>query len=637
MRRERGSRDCRLLPPAVALWCSMLTAHLLFGALFQGVGPKAWSDVETSTNEVRWSVIAAVAICGFVLGRKTVLHRAALRRHAAVARIMAMVVIAAVAVGMSSMWAYLLVQWHDPAMVGARMGQPEVVATGRIVEPLKSSSLRDADCQAEVDLSSVRVQGVESRSSARVRVFADKHACGMLSRGAAYSMRGVLSEAEYGATALWLRLGSWQDIVCIRKPPVYERIRAHMQERFFVAASRLSDQGKVLVPGLTMGTLGQDHVSSNGQWVDGLVDEAYATRMEDSFRDAGIMHLMAVSGGHFTLIAMLVRRMCARLLLPRCATACCIALGYGLLASMMAPGDSVSRALIMGWLAAAAMMVGRRPQALSALCCTAIGILLLRPSMATSYGFALSCAAVLGIVTLAGPMTTALAAIMPKPVAAALAMTIAAQLATLPIQVLMEPQIPLLSCVANLLVTPVVSYSTLLGLAALACAWINVDMAFAFACLASAGTRVMEVVARSLADAPCSVLPWKDGIAGALLVLVVELTAGYAVARLTKRANRPCEREGSDTERFTRNPARRMGIWIEDTVRMLGDGRQLAWKETIAQRRSTGRNPCGTPVVQKLSWASPSHGIGAEHDEGINRGGCAAHFLRRRRTRRSRR
>ena len=234
-------------------------------------------------------------------------------------------------------------------------------------------------------------------------------------------------------------------------------------------------------------------------------------------------------------------------------------------------------------------------------------------------------------------MTTALAAIMPKPVAAALAMTIAAQLATLPIQVLMEPQIPLLSCVANLLVTPVVSYSTLLGLAALACAWINVDMAFVFACLASAGTRVMEVVARSLADAPCSVLPWKDGIAGALLVLAVELTTGYAVARLTKRANRPCEREGGDAEQFTRNPARRMGIWIEDTVRMLGDGRQLAWKETIAQRRATGRNPCGTPVAQKLSWASPSHGIGAEHDEGINRGGCAAHFLRRRRTRRSRR
>ena len=268
---------------------------------------------------------------------------------------------------------------------------------------------------------------------------------------------------------------------------------------------------------------------------------------------------------------------------------------------MMAPGDSVSRALIMGWLAAAAMMVGRRPQALSALCCTAIGILLLRPSMATSYGFALSCAAVLGIVTLARPMTTALAAIMPKPVAAALAMTIAAQLATLPIRVLMEPQIPLLSCVANLLVTPVVSYSTLLGLAALACAWINVDMAFVFARLASAGTRVMEVVARSLADAPCSVLPWKDGIAGALLVLAVELTTRYAVARLTKRANRPCEREGSDAERFTRNPARRMGIWIEDTVRMLGDGRQLAWKETIAQRRSMGRNPCVTPVVQKLS------------------------------------
>lgn len=322
---------------------------------------------------------------------------------------------------------------------------------------------------------------------------------------------------------------------------------------------------------------------------------------------------MAVSGGHFTLIAMLdsaaiYARDC-------CATVCHGMLhcpGLWIVSFDDGPRGFGVQGADHGVARRRGCDGGATSPGVKRVSC-AIGILLLRPSMATSYGFALSCAAVLGIVTLARPMRPRHSLRHAKPVAAALAMTIAAQLSTLPIQILMEPQIPLLSCVANLLVTPVVSYSTLLGLAALACAWINVDMAFAFARLASAGTRVMEVVARSLADAPCSV-PWKDGIAGALLVLAVELTTGYAVARLTKRANRPCEREGSDAERFTRNPARRMGIWIEDTVRMLGDGRQLAWKETIAQRRSTGRNPCVTPVVQKLSWASPSHGIGAEHD-----------------------
>lgn len=588
-RRERGSRDCRLLPAAVAIWVSVLAAHLLFGVLVKGVDPIPWSGGEMPSTGVKWAAVAGIIVFGFVLGRITVTCRGALHRHAVALRIMMMVVIAAVAIGMTTAWAHLLVEWRDPAMVGVRTGQVEIVATGRIVEPLAASSLRDADCQAEARLASVRMQGIESGSSAHVRVFADKHACGMLSRGATYRMHGSLSGAEYGTTALWLRLESRKGLTRIRQPPMHERVRTCMQERFFAAVARLSDQGRVLVPGLTMGILGQAHVSSDGQWLEGSVDDAYASRMEDSFRNAGIMHLMAVSGGHFVLVAMLVRRICAGLLLPRCVTACCIAISYGLLASLMAPGDSVLRALIMGWLSAAAMMMGRRPQALSALCCTVIVILLLRPSMATSYGFALSCAAVLGIVTLARPLAAGLGKVLPKPVAAALAMTIAAQMATLPIQVLMEPQVPLLSCIANLLVTPVVSYATLLGLAALACAWASIDVAYVLVWLASAGTRVMEVVARSLGDAPCSVLPWLSGVGGALLVLAIESAVGYAIVWTTRRAGRCDGLEERDAKCFSRDPGNSIGIWLQDTVRMLGDSDRLVWKEPNA-RRSADRN-----------------------------------------------
>lgn len=52
---------------------------------------------------------------------------------------------------------------------------------------------------------------------------------------------------------------------------------------------------------------------------------------------------------------------------------------------------------------------------------------------------------------------------LPRLLSAPLAMTIAAQSLTLPIQVLMDPQLPLASVPANLLVGPVVGFATMAG------------------------------------------------------------------------------------------------------------------------------------------------------------------------------
>ncbi|MBW3094062.1 ComEC/Rec2 family competence protein [Bifidobacterium sp. 64T4] len=590
--RERGSRDCRLLPAALALWATVLAADALFAVLIKGEHPLAeWSGSDVP-SAFGWLVPVCAVLGGFTLGLALAKRGAAFLRRVRGARVMAMVVIMVVTVGMVSAWAHLLVRWHDPAAAGAREGKAEVVAVGRIVEPLKTSSVREADCQAELRLESILLQGVERRSISQVRVFLTGRACATTLRGATYRMAGTLSEADYGGTPVWLNVGSGARVERIRDPPMPERARAYMQERFFDAVSRLSDQGRVLVPGLTMGVLGQDHVPSDGRWEDGMVDETYANRLEDAFRNAGIMHLMAVSGGHFVLVASLVRRLCARFLLPRVATACCIAASYGLLASLMAPGDSVLRALVMGWFGAAAMAVGRRPQALSALCCAVIGTLLACPGMARSYGFALSCAAVLGIVTLAKPLAEAFSKVLPKPIASALAMTVAAQYATMPIQILMEPQLPVLSCVANLLVAPVVSYATLLGLAALLCAWASGDAAYCLAWLASMGTRVMEVVADGLGNADVAVLPWKDGLAGALAMVGIE-AALLAVIRVVLGRGRHGGGGGDgepEARRFTRDPRNRLGIWFADTMRLVTDGNRVAWGEGKTANPLKARN-----------------------------------------------
>ena len=112
-----------------------------------------------------------------------------------------------------------------------------------------------------------------------------------------------------------------------------------------------------------------------------------------------------------------------------------------MLAIVVFPSDSVLRALLIGLFGADAVAAGRRGQSVSSLSWTVIIVLLIAPSMSVSYGFALSCAAVLGIVLFAGPLTDWLACMLPRLLSAPLAMTIAAQSLTLPIQILMDPQL----------------------------------------------------------------------------------------------------------------------------------------------------------------------------------------------------
>ena len=103
--------------------------------------------------------------------------------------------------------------------------------------------------------------------------------------------------------------------------------------------------------------------------------------------------------------------------MDRRLTAVMIASMYVLLAAAMFPGDSVTRALIMGMMGAASHAMGRRSQALSALCWTVVGVLVVSPGMSTSYGFALSSAAVLGIVLFAGRLSRVLGHVLPHSLA----------------------------------------------------------------------------------------------------------------------------------------------------------------------------------------------------------------------------
>lgn len=354
----------------------------------------------------------------------------------------------------------------------------------------------------------------------------------------------------------------------------------------------------MLVPGLTVGVLGQDAVRvrdtasgaashgseeglSSGTERVGGVDAAYAALLEEQFRRSGIMHLMAVSGGHFMVIAGLVHRLCSRVLAPRWATGLVMAVSDVMLAIVVFPSDSVLRALLMGLFGAAAVAAGRRGQSVSSLSWTVIIVLLIAPSMSVSYGFALSCAAVLGIVLFAGPLTDWLACMLPRLLSAPLAMTIAAQSLTLPIQVLMDPQLPLASVPANLLVGPVVGFATMAGLVALFISWLMPQCGYVLAWIAGCGTSVMERVAAMVSDNEFATMPWAGGIPGALLMVLVE-SACATVLILATRWLRLLRSDGSGDggQSFRPRLRDRIRIWWSQTV-------------TMVRRRHRRRRPAG--------------------------------------------
>lgn len=556
MIREQGSRDWRMMPAALTMWAASLGAHRAFSW---------WSEHEldaASSNGIRgeWAGIMA---CLVLVLAVSLAFRPCMRWSGAM-------IVCMVAACVGSMTAIVAdtIAWHDPAMSQARQSSVHSAITATVVAPVVASDQRGYDCQADVRLSGIAIEGMERRSGAKARVYADNPYCGQLEREAVYCLTGSLQQARYGRMPLWMLVEGERPVAQVRAPPLRSAVVSHMHEAFFTVTEQLSDQGRVLVPGLTMGVLGQDHVGGESETTP--VNATYANILEDRFRKSGIMHLMAVSGGHFMLLAGLIRRLSMWLLMDRRLAAMLIAGVYVLLALTMYPSDSVTRALIMGLMGATAYAMGRRPQALSALCWTVIGVLTVNPDMSTSYGFALSSAAVLGIVLFAGRLSDALVHVMPRILAEMTAMTVAAQLFTLPIQVLMEPELPLLSVPANLLVAPLVNLATIAGLLALGCAWCLPWLAGVFVWISSLGTLVMERVAMWLGDSDMAVMPWVDGIGGAILVLMVETIIGVLLmcgVRYLKRARR--DESGLPGDHFGSSWRIRLGLWFHESMQLL--------------------------------------------------------------------
>ncbi len=177
--------------------------------------------------------------------------------------------------------------------------------------------------------------------------------------------------------------------------------------------------------------------------------------IDEAFRRAGVYHVLAVSGFNVALVAgsVLALLRLARLgRRPAAAGALAAVLGF---AVVVGPEPSVLRAVVMGVLVLGALLLDREASVVNGLALAALVLLAARPADLADPGFQLSFAATLGIV---------LAPLPRGRLAAALAVSAAAQLAVLPIALAHFNQLPVLGVLANLGAVPLAGLATVLGL-----------------------------------------------------------------------------------------------------------------------------------------------------------------------------
>ena len=120
----------------------------------------------------------------------------------------------------------------------------------------------------------------------------------------------------------------------------------------------------------------------------------------DQFRDAGVVHVLVVSGMHVSLLLGIFLGLAYLWGRNRWITFAVLGLMLLVFYAMAGGGPSVTRAVIMGGVLLCAFTLGRDYNALPALCWAALALMIMNPHIVSSVGAQLSFLACLGIIIL---------------------------------------------------------------------------------------------------------------------------------------------------------------------------------------------------------------------------------------------
>ncbi|MEU1970498.1 ComEC/Rec2 family competence protein [Microbacterium sp. NPDC019599] len=491
---SRRLRRLRLVPVAATAWATAATATIL-------------PDVSGLLAAAGWSA-AAVAL--------VILIRPGRRRSLAVVLVLACasaaVVTSHVALAQPSRTALktLAVEGGRAVEVTARVvGKVERRATtGLLAFDAVATRVATGPIAREVDLPvsiTVSPDDVDRPE--------------LLDVGAVVVVRGTARPADPGERAVVLVSAS-AGLEVIAAPSGVEAFAGTLRDGLVAATHGLPDPGGGLIPGLAVG---------DTRGVDAALDAAMKT--------SSLSHLTAVSGANCALVVGLAFAGSALLGARRG-----VRVGAGVAALvgfvvLVTPEPSVARAAVMAGVAMLAVALGRPAVGVAVLCLAVTLLLAFDPWLSTSLGFALSAVATASLLLLARPLAAGLARWMPRALALALSVPLAAQLACGPLLVLIAPTVPLYGVAANLLAAPAAPIATVVGLAAC--------LALPFPLLQSGLAAIAWLpaswiagTARTFAGLPGGQVPWLEGWWGlaalALLGAAIALLIGSPSRRTVR-------------------------------------------------------------------------------------------------------
>ncbi|WP_342371757.1 ComEC/Rec2 family competence protein [Propioniciclava soli] len=293
------------------------------------------------------------------------------------------------------------------------------------------------------------------------------------------------------------------------------RIRAGLRE----ACASLSPDARALVPALVVGD------------VSGMTEE-----LTEPFRVTGLTHLTAVSGANLTLLLVFVRAVAvwggAR---GRVLTGVMVA-GVVAFVAVCLGEPSVVRAAAMGLVGLGGLGRGAAEgRGVRYLASAVLVVVLVDPWLSRSVGFWLSVLATFGLLWWGRRFTDALGVWLPRWAAEAVAVALAAQVATEPVVVWLAGRVSVVGVLANVVVAPLVGPATVLGVVAAVAAPLGPGVAVGAAWLAGWCAQAIAWVARLGAALPGAALPFPATPVALGCVLVICVLVVVVAPRVLAR------------------------------------------------------------------------------------------------------
>lgn len=224
--------------------------------------------------------------------------------------------------------------------------------------------------------------------------------------------------------------------------------------------------------------------------------------LSESFRRAGVIHIIVLSGYNVALVINVVREGAA-MVLPRT-----LALGTSgvvaiLFMLMTGASETAIRATLMALVVLLAKALYRPADGLRILLLVAAGMAVWNPYLVLfDLSYQLSILATLGLILFSEPLLPYLAWLRSKTLMEIFATTIATQITVLPLLIFSVGQVSLIALVSNVLILVAVPYAMLSGFAASLVALVSPLLAFPFSTVTYALLTYIIHVAEFLGSLP---------------------------------------------------------------------------------------------------------------------------------------